>query len=563
MATVINHQQSNNAFLKGIEGNKKWGQASLTYSFAKSENIAEVVTDPKISHVFNAGHDFNPLDAAHNGENGIRNDVLAAMKAWNLVANIPTYRSTTNFDNADIKIAGVSNWGDQLGRMDFPGVNVKGLGTSPSTNYESILLLSTGNLLTDRPETGGAHLGAQNALHELGHGLGLGHPHDHGGSTQAVSHPGVHTAGEVVWDNQRYTVMSYEKAGWNQNVGGTYGFAVTPSALDITAIQNMYGTRAAYTGDTTYTLTDAGTRALDVNGADGTVSIGRAFYSIWDTGGEDKIQYNGSNRSVLNLNNATLSPIDDKRQHDSEVHLKKMSGYSTLPTEIKNNIESSDYHAGGFFSTVFSNSGAVQLGGYSIASDVNHAKAKIENASGGSGNDIIIGNEVSNELYGGNGNDMIVSSDGNDLIFAGAGNDQLAGEAGNDLLDGGAGRDIAQFSDVFANYNIIANGTGGLTVDHARGSRLDGTDSLVSIEDAVFKDGKFALSSRAARSISFDKTASDEFLFSTNTSSADDMLLINPVGVNSSKVSDVSAEGALAEVFAPFNVYEPADEFLL
>ncbi len=76
----------------------------------------------------------------------------------------------------------------------------------------------------------------------------------------------------------------------------------------------------------------------------------------------------------------------------------------------------------------------------------------IENATGGSGNDIITGNDLANVLIGNGGNDTINGAGGNDTINGGAGVDILTGGAGDDtiyfdsldnltLLDGGVGFD--------------------------------------------------------------------------------------------------------------------------
>ncbi len=62
--------------------------------------------------------------------------------------------------------------------------------------------------------------------------------------------------------------------------------------------------------------------------------------------------------------------------------------------------------------------------------------ASIENANGGSGNDVMIGNRASNRLDG---------YAGNDRISAGAGNDLLVGGSGNDLMTGGIGNNSFVF----------------------------------------------------------------------------------------------------------------------
>jgi hypothetical protein len=488
MADIKAHTASTNDFLKSLEGDKIWDETALTYFFAQSGDSAAVASEDTSSgnNVFAGTEAFDPLQSSDTGDAGIRQDVLNALAAWALVADIPTFSAAANFAAATFKVAGVDDWGGTLGQMDFPGSNMVG---SSTTQFESMLYLNASNYLSDRGETGGSPLGSQNALHELGHGLGLGHPHDDGHGTSDVSDVSASASSEVVWDNERFTVMSYEKGGWNVNTAGTFGRAVSPMALDIAAMQNMYGATSAYETNTTYTLTNAGVTALDIDGSDGSVSIGRAFYSIWDTGGTDSIEYGGSNRSVINLNNATLSMTDDDRILDLTDSLMIMDGYQDLPDEVKNNIESADYHGGGFFSAVFSASGTMQLGGYSIASDFKDSDAKIENAEGGSGDDVLIGNALDNTLTGNAGNDLLSGSDGDDSLFGGAGEDRLSGGQGDDLLDGGAAEDKVYFLDSCDNYEIDKDtDTGIVTISHVDGTMADGVDTLIDVEYAVFAD---------------------------------------------------------------------------
>lgn len=51
--------------------------------------------------------------------------------------------------------------------------------------------------------------------------------------------------------------------------------------------------------------------------------------------------------------------------------------------------------------------------------------AIIENANGGSGNDLLIGNDAANILNGNAGNDIFIASDGNDIIDGGSGSDRI------------------------------------------------------------------------------------------------------------------------------------------
>ncbi|WP_338849601.1 M10 family metallopeptidase C-terminal domain-containing protein [Massilia sp. W12] len=80
--------------------------------------------------------------------------------------------------------------------------------------------------------------------------------------------------------------------------------------------------------------------------------------------------------------------------------------------------------------------------------------SKIEAASGGSGNDVINGNELDNLLSGGGGNDVLDGEQGHDVLQGGAGDDTLHGGSGNDTLIGGAGWDVARFPLARAQYQI-------------------------------------------------------------------------------------------------------------
>ena len=60
--------------------------------------------------------------------------------------------------------------------------------------------------------------------------------------------------------------------------------------------------------------------------------------------------------------------------------------------------------------------------------------SSIENVTGGSGNDTLIGNDASNVLNGGAGADTIRGGNGNDTVIGGSGNDILSGGSGDDVF---------------------------------------------------------------------------------------------------------------------------------
>jgi serralysin len=101
----------------------------------------------------------------------------------------------------------------------------------------------------------------------------------------------------------------------------------------------------------------------------------------------------------------------------------------------------------------------------------------IENAAGGSGNDMLSGNAVANRLDGG------------------AGNDTLSGGAGNDTLSGGAGVDTAVFAGRRADYTVTTTATAYTVTDKAGAG---GLDTLSGIERLQFADISLALDADGA-----------------------------------------------------------------
>jgi Ca2+-binding RTX toxin-like protein len=82
--------------------------------------------------------------------------------------------------------------------------------------------------------------------------------------------------------------------------------------------------------------------------------------------------------------------------------------------------------------------------GYRTSSGVTHEDkiaADVEILQGGSGNDVIIGNNNNNALWGNAGNDIMFGHGGHDYLYGGAGNDSIWGHAGNDTINGQAGND--------------------------------------------------------------------------------------------------------------------------
>ena len=233
-------------------------------------------------------------------------------------------------------------------------------------------------------------------LHEFGHAHGIAHPHDTGGGSEIMLGVTASTGSMGVYDlNQGvYTVMSYND-GWNTHPDGDRNYSPTTrasgwseslGAFDIAVMQQRgYVTQPTNVGDTVYTIADTQAQS--------------SYIAILDSSGTDTINYVGSRDAQIDLLAATL-----------------------------------DYTPTGGGVVSFAHG---VWGGFTIANGV-----VIENATGGEGNDVLLGNSSANTLTGNGGNDTFMGRGGNDIIRGGAGVDTVTGGDGLDVVTLGADNDI-------------------------------------------------------------------------------------------------------------------------
>jgi Ca2+-binding RTX toxin-like protein len=101
----------------------------------------------------------------------------------------------------------------------------------------------------------------------------------------------------------------------------------------------------------------------------------------------------------------------------------------------------------------------------------------IENLQGSSNDDILVGDDGTNELRGLGGNDSLKGGGGGDHLFGGWGDDVLNGGAGGDVLDGGNGFDTADYGGSDAPV-IVSLLTGSAQGGHANGDTLKHIENL-------------------------------------------------------------------------------------
>ena len=333
------------------------------------------------------------------------------------------------------------------------------------------------------------------AIHEIGHTLGLKHPHDDGGTGRPTySQLGFSTLGSD-WAS----IMSYsDDYAWDLKQWDP----ATPMILDVIALQYIYGKNmATNAGDSTHKLTQTN------------------FYStIWDSSGSDTISVAGSIVGwTITLPNIQISPLVDTKVGEAFPSLElALASPKTL------------YWLTGDIENVIGGSGNDKVSGSDGANSL----------SGGSGNDTLYGgggNDTfdwdtgtrtgSDIFYGGTGNDTYVldsqqdtvieySSEGVDTVWVpfsysvanlpyvetvrgfgvvniwligNAGANTISGSTGSDIIDGGASTDTALYYGNRTNYTI-SKVSAGWTVS----STAEGVDTLTNIERLKFADTAIA-----------------------------------------------------------------------
>ena len=271
--------------------------------------------------------------------------------------------------------------------------------------------------------------GYHTLLHEIGHALGLKHPFEDG------------TLLDPAYDRTNFTVMAYTPpehstlltVSGNQSSYSWQQSHIQPRTLmplDIVALQHLYGANTTTrTGNDTYRW---GTNE-------------EFFETLWDAGGNDTLDCSNQVFScTINLDDYTYSSIGLRRTYD-EKHLGL-----DLPSWFRESLPADIYDG--------TNNLAIALG------------TVIENAIGGSGNDVITGNEALNVITGGAGDDSI--------------------------FGGGSDGDIAVYSGARSAYTITYAG-GIATVRHNGG--LDGVDSVSGVEFLRFADTTVSTSGGVVR----------------------------------------------------------------
>jgi len=298
--------------------------------------------------------------------------------SFSKVINYSGFNPAQVGESSDINLSLISR-----SNLSFAGLSAINGSDFGYTGGELDIVLNTTGFGSSDTTLGANTYGGRTLMHEIGHSLGLSHPHSGYVNGKAIltndflatTQMGFSKLGFVInsaadMNKEYFTIMSYDD---QVPKSGVDTYALTPMILDVLALQEAYDAGPGTTSTANDVITVGGSSAVS------------SFRTYFDVGGID----------TVNLANYVSG------------------AYFNLGTTIVG-----AQHLVGISMSIADRQ--LMLSGSSPQS-LRWFYGEFENAVGSAGNDVIIGNLLNNVMTGSGGNDIIDGADGIDVaIYSGA-----------------------------------------------------------------------------------------------------------------------------------------------